>query len=155
MIKSELVKIIYDRYSNDISLADVIDIVDTVFDNINIKEDSIYKHCLSLVLIGGLSALQKAGGRSKTKNLNIDYSHRSNFQKLAYFGLVQNVGNREWQITTEGYQFLCGRHNVSKWVKTNHKNIVETSEEKIFIHQVDKAVQYREEWEDQRQNKLF
>ena len=82
--RAEIIKIINDKHNGEyISIGNVKSIVDTVYDLAEMKEDNIYKHSLSLVLVKGLSALQKAGGRSKTKDLKIDYTYRSNFQKLA------------------------------------------------------------------------
>jgi len=71
-----------------------------------------YRHTLNVGLCVGLKRLGMAGGRAHLKDLRLTYSQRCNFQKLRYWGLVENVLANDrirsgvWALTPFGERFL-------------------------------------------------
>lgn len=113
-----------------------------------------YKHCLNKTLINNLSKLYQSGGQSRLDVMKLSHSEFTNFQKLRYFGLAYNDKNtNEWILTRKGKAFLSGQENVSKFVITENANVVEFSEEKVFISQIKDCVQYKIDWQEQAAEK--
>ena len=85
-------------------------------------EDTVCPHCqasmldhqqsLTGVLVRGLRILAAAGGGPlKITNKISEYSVLGNFQKLRYWGLVEQAddpGQGVWKITTRGLNFVNG-----------------------------------------------
>lgn len=113
-----------------------------------------YKHCLNKTLINNLSKLYHSGGKSRLDGMNLSHSEFTNFQKLRYFGLAyNNRDTNEWILTGKGKAFLGGKETASKFVITENANVVEFSEEKVFISQIKDCVQYKIDWQEQAAEK--
>ncbi len=76
-----------------------------------------------------------------------EYSMFHNFQKLRYHGLVTPVrdaaGGRikgQWLITRNGWAFLRGEIELSKYVLVSNNHIKDRSEEKVSLRNVNAGV---------------
>ena len=83
-----------------------------------------HKHSISKSLVVGLIRLYKAGGECNIKELGLTRNQWDNFQKLKYWGLVQqvNVDGKQktgvWKVTPKGLSFLAGREFIPKTLRT-------------------------------------
>lgn len=112
-----------------------------------------YKHGLSKPLVQGLTALASSGGGPiNLKALGLTRTQWDNFQKLRYFGLVEQVavsGKRQagvWKITQLGLDFLAGKVVVPKFAWTFRGDVVRTEGPYITITEVKGGFQPRSVW---------
>ena len=77
-----------------------------------------HRHSLSKSLARALFKVwSKAGGEPiNLKHVGLTRNEWDNFQKLRYFGLVKQTGNKTgvWQVTQYGEEFLFGEKRVPK-----------------------------------------
>lgn len=105
----------------------------------------------------------EAVSKGIARNLNscgFTFSQRANFQKLAYWKLVERVGNGDWQITPSGLNFLEGFADVPLQVfKVKGKAEIErVSTERVHIEDVVKKGEgFKKDFEriKLKQNSLF
>ena len=91
-----------------------------------------YKHHWTEVLKVGLKALWDAEEPMKLSKLGLEFSVRTNFQKLQYFGLVRKLGHGNlWAITDLGIKFVKGEVQIPSWVSTVDSCFLNESTEKI------------------------
>tara|TARA_R110000803_G_scaffold142564_2_gene208827 strand:+ start:162 stop:608 length:447 start_codon:yes stop_codon:yes gene_type:complete len=87
-----------------------------------------YKHSLSKSLVRCLYVAAKEGRQSfNPNNLKLNYTQKSNFQKLKYWNLICKIGNEksgDWKITNFGWDFLEGNKVAQKSVFTFRGNVV-------------------------------
>jgi hypothetical protein len=91
-----------------------------------------YKHSLTLPLVSALQKLaDNGGGPINLQHLGLTRNQWDNFQKLRYFGLVEQVpgdgGQTKtgvWQITDMGRRFLLGTELVKRTVWTYRGKVV-------------------------------
>lgn len=80
----------------------------------------VYEHKLNTRLINCLFTLAKNGGSCRSADLGFDYSERSNFPKLRYWGLIRYEQSLRqnayvWTITDTGWSFLTGELAVPEY----------------------------------------
>lgn len=79
-----------------------------------------YRHSLNVALLTGLRALADAGGEQNLKELGLTRNQWDNFQKLRYWGLVEQVEvdgihkRGVWRMTRRGYDWLAGDLKLPK-----------------------------------------
>ena len=113
-----------------------------------------YKHGLSKGLCRALAIVVKAFSDCEPhdiKDMGLDYTHRCNFQKLRYWGLVEKVGDAEskggkWRVTEEGMMFVRGNRTFQKFVFTYRGEVVRREGERISIMDVADGWKYRPEY---------
>lgn len=92
------------------------------------------------------------GGPINLKALGLTRTQWDNFQKLRYFGLVEQVavsGKRQagvWKITQLGLAFLAGKVVVPKFAWTFRGDVVRTEGPYITITEVKGGFQPRSVW---------
>lgn len=78
-----------------------------------------HRHSLTKGLVGALVQFAKTASTNpiNLKEAGLTRNQWDNFQKLKYWGLVEQHGNGVWQITKAGQQFLLGhlRQHKSVW----------------------------------------
>lgn len=69
------------------------------------------------------------------KDAHMSYSENCNFYKLPYWGVVSpdDFGSGYYHITDKGRDFLDGKIEINKWIKTFDNRIVEKSDEMVSI----------------------
>ena len=124
-------------------------------------KDIEYTHKLSKLLNDSLFEFATAGGQGRIAVLLKDHVQICNFHKLKYWKLIKPLGDSEWAITPEGYDFLDGKLSVPERVITFNGNIVRYEGLPIYRINVKSAIWTRSDYainakrvEDQ-QIKLF
>lgn len=79
--------------------------------------DIEYTHRMNKLLNDSLFDFACAGGRGKIADV-LSHVQTCNFHKLRYWKLIKKIGNSEWTITPEGYDWLDGKHAVPERVVT-------------------------------------
>ena len=86
------------------------------------------------------------------KDACLSHSENTNFYKVPYWGIVEadDFGSGYYRITDKGREFIAGRIEIPKWIKTFDNNIVEKSKEMVSIEYCkqywDKTYKQREEY---------
>jgi hypothetical protein len=99
-----------------------------------------------------LYKLFKMGGEAHLKDLDLTVNQFTNFQKMKYFGLVENIddhGQRKrgvWKITDLGISFVHGRSQVPRSVYTYRGDVVERTDEHVYVWQLSKEYLTREDY---------
>lgn len=113
----------------------------------------MYRHGLSVPLVRGLDALASAGGGPvNLSQLDLTRNQWDNFQKLRYFGLVEQHavnGRRKagvWAITERGREFLAGRITIRKTAITYRGEVEDWDGPRVLVTDVDDLYQPRETW---------
>ena len=113
-----------------------------------------YKHGLSKGLCRSLAVVTLAFCDTEPheiRDMNLDYSHRCNFQKLRYWGLVEKIGDKDskgglWRITEDGMKFAKGEISAPKFVWTYRGDVVRYEGEEIWITAVTDGWKYRPDY---------
>ena len=106
-----------------------------------------YKHKLSRQLGESLIQFFKYGGRAKLKDLHLNYSKRTNFQKLRYFGLVENDRKTGiWTLTDKGEQFVRATIRVQEFVWTWNAQPLEAAGRGVLITELVPDYRHRIDW---------
>lgn len=63
------------------------------------------------------------GGKGKPADF-LDHVRTCNFHKLRYWRFIQKIGNNEWAITPDGYDFLDGKTSVPEKAITFEGKVV-------------------------------
>lgn len=90
-----------------------------------------YKHSLNMGLVLGLYRLHKAGGEKNLKELSLTHNQWANFQKLRYWGLVEQSKHENglamagcWKITQRGTDFVKGVIKIPRSVWTYRSDAI-------------------------------
>lgn len=111
-----------------------------------------YVHHLNEPLVLALRRLYVAagGGPVHLRDVALTYSQRCNFQKLRYFGLVDQAepGKRtgRWRITDAGVRFLRGDAECYESVWTWRGEFARWGGERVRLRDVVGDYEQREEW---------
>lgn len=98
----------------------------------------VFKHTLSRGLISGLWKLYHAGKAAGIGELDLTNNEFANFQKLRYFDLTVSMGG-QWSVSQRGFLFLGNRLEIERAVFTRNGRVVERSEVKIRVVDVDEG----------------
>lgn len=82
------------------------------------------------------------------KDLTLTKNQYANFQKLKYWGLVEQVKDQSgwWRVTEYGRRFAFGEISISKSVITFNNRAVDTHGPFVFIYQCTGTWKKREEY---------
>ena len=113
-----------------------------------------YKHGLSKGLVRALAKMAKRcrpGESIHVGRLNLTHTEAANFQKLRYFGVVRKDGDPEgkggnWIFTQTGYNFITGAMPLPKYVRTYQADVVERSDEQVWVGDVTGGWKYRPDY---------
>ena len=111
-----------------------------------------YRHSLSKGMVEGLIKLSDAGiDFINIKELGLTRNQWDNFQKLKYWGLVEQKGAKtgHWKITLNGLNFIGGVIKIARSVWTYRGSVVSIEGPTIAISQVGKRYKQREEYADE------
>lgn len=116
----------------------------------------VYKHSLSSTLVGALKKLEEAKGRANLEDLDLSRYQWVNFQKLRYWGLVEQVrtigSNKRgiWAITIMGNHFLGGIIRLQTTVHTYRGSVVKYSGAEVSVnHSFEKKYKTRREYAEE------
>ena len=82
-----------------------------------------YTHHMNKMLNDCLYHFACHGGKGKPADF-LSHVQTCNFHKLRYWKLINKIGNNEWAITPDGYDFLDGTLSVPERVITDQGNVV-------------------------------
>lgn len=97
----------------------------------------VYPHVLSIGLVSFLWVLYRIGP-GKLEDLPLDLSTANNAQKVRYWGLAYSEKG-VWNLSPKGFLFLGNRIEVEERVWTKQAKVVERSEKKIRVQDVDEG----------------
>lgn len=104
------------------------------------KLPRLYRHRLSKGLVSGLWKLYHLHRPASICEIGLLNNEFGNFQKLRYFELIVSVDGK-WSVTQRGFMFLANRVEVEKTVITRKSRVVERSNEKIRVGDIDEGWQ--------------
>jgi hypothetical protein len=95
---------------------------------------------MTIYLIDSLRVLKRNGGVGNINHIGLTSNQRNNFQKLAYWGLVEKhyENNKRvsgtWNITRVGELFLRGNIQIPIWITTYRNKISGKSNKSVGIN---------------------
>ena len=110
-----------------------------------------YKHGLSKKLCRALAMVVTRSNSTEPqeiREMGLDYSHRCNFQKLRYWGLVEKIGDKDskgglWRVTERGMAFVMGKISCPRFAWTYRGDVVRHEGEPINITDISGGWKYR------------
>jgi hypothetical protein len=126
-----------------------------------------YKFGFNKGLAVFLIALYRKKVPCRTDDLGLDYSVRTNSQKLRYWGLARPFNNKNaaighrrgwWHITGKGILFVEGRERIQKFAVMLRNELQRFEGPEILIGDVDDVYQHYGDFLDQirvQQRELF
>jgi hypothetical protein len=113
-----------------------------------------YKHGLSKGLARALwytLRIVKDCSNFEIASIGMDYTHRCNFQKLRYWGIVEKVGDSAgkggiWRITESGLSFAKGEIKLQHFAWTYRGEVQRHEGELIGITDIAEGWKYRPEY---------
>lgn len=106
-----------------------------------------YKHVLNAGLVDAFVELSKHAEPTALTELDITRNQWTNFQKLRYWGLVENTDKGTWFVTKFGHYWMEGRVDVQREVWTFRGNRVRFSSNWVSFSDVyDSAYRKRDDY---------
>jgi hypothetical protein len=103
----------------------------------------VYRWAFAKRFLRGLRKLYNYGGPAKSADLDLAFSEHNHFHFLAYWGLIQEIDDHIWQITSKGYQFLNNQISIPKYIWIFRGKLTappeddDTHQEDIFANDVE------------------
>ena len=115
-----------------------------------------YRFSFNLGLAVFLGKLFDAGGPVRTDDLGLEYSQRTNSQKLRYWGLAEQHVTEEtarlrgwWRITEKGSAFVTDAIRIPRYAVTKRNVVLRLEGEWIAFKDVSEGYAYRSDYAEQ------